>query len=126
MKFKSIFTNFIIIAITTSYLAACSLSPKVQTVQVGDYDLTKQELLTELKKLDTAEKQINNNRGVNGTNIAAALFWLPGLAVTMLDSYEASKLVHERRAHITNLYNQKLKEEKVTKVAAKSAKTNKG
>lgn len=126
MKTTNILVKMLIIALTTCYLTACSISPKVQAVQIGDESLTKQELVAELKKLERVEQEVNGNRGVTATNVAAGLFWLPGLAVTMLDSYEASKLVNERKSHLTNLYNQKLAKQKTNKLAAKKAKTKQG
>lgn len=88
-------------------LSACSTSPKTQVVQMGDNQLTQQQIVAELAKLDQAERDINNKKGLNGTNTAAFLFWWPGLAYTYYDAGEALKLVEQRRSHLTALYNQK-------------------
>lgn len=107
MKNRNIIVKILLTILTIIYLSACSISPKIQAVQIGDENLDKKELMAELRKLDQAEREINGNKGINGTNVAAALFWLPGLAFTMIDAHEATNLIHERRSHLTNLYNKK-------------------
>lgn len=94
-----------------SLLSGCATSPKVQVVQAGDNNLTKQELLAEISRLDCAEKEIDSKKGVTGTNVAAALFFWPGLVYTHLDASEATRLVDQRKNHLTNLYNQKVAQE---------------
>lgn len=93
-------------------LAGCSTSPKIQPVCIGDNQLTKEQLVAEIQKLDNSQQQVDKNKGVTGTNVAAALFWLPGLAYTYYDAGEANRLIEQRRAHLTSLYNQKLMQEK--------------
>jgi hypothetical protein len=83
-------------------------SPKVQVAQAGDNHLTKEQLLCEIDKLNDAERQVDSKRGVTGTNVAAALFFWPGLVYTHMDASEASRLIEQRRSHLTALYNQKL------------------
>lgn len=86
-------------------LGACSTSPKTQVVQIGDNQLTQQQIIAELGKLDQVERDINEKKGVNGTNVAAFLFWLPGLAYTYYDASEALKLVEQRRSYLNEIYN---------------------
>lgn len=88
-------------------LTACATSSKVQVVQKGDTLMTEAEILRELDRLDEAQKQIDNNKGVTGTNVAAFLFFMPGLAYTYYDASEATKLINQRKSHLTDIYNQK-------------------
>lgn len=37
-----------------------------------------------LVKLDKAQAEIDSKKGVTGTNVAAAIFWLPGLAYAIM------------------------------------------
>lgn len=88
-------------------LSACSTSEKVQARQIGDSSLTCEQILAENAKLDAAEANIDGKKGATGTNVAAALFWLPGLAYTYYDAGQAEELILERRAWLAELYDQK-------------------
>ncbi|MEK7990438.1 MAG: hypothetical protein VSS52_005480 [Thiotrichaceae bacterium] len=88
-------------------LGGCATSKKIQTVQAGDNKLSCNELTSELTRLDDAESDIDSKKGVTGTNVAAALFWLPGLAYTYYDAGQAEELINERRANLTKIYNDK-------------------
>lgn len=101
------FVNKILLSLMIACLAACSTSPKTQVVQMGDNELTREQLKAEMVKLDGAEKEINSKKGVNGTNVASVLFWWPGIAYTYYDASEALKLIEQRRSHLAALYNNK-------------------
>ncbi len=88
-------------------LGACATSEKVQPEQIGDARLSCDELLAETAKVDAAEGEIEGNKGVTGTNVAAALLWLPGLAYTYYDAGQAEQLVQQRRSRLAALYDEK-------------------
>lgn len=85
---------------------SCSTSPRTTVIQRGDMQLSQQQIIAELARLDETEKKINSNKGVTGTNVASFLFWRPGLAYTYYDASEALQLVEQRRTHLNQLYNQ--------------------
>ena len=85
----------------------CATSQKIQVVQPGDQNLSCTALMDEIRKLDQAKANIDSKKGVTGTNVAAALFWLPGLVYTYYDAGEASRLISDRRNALTSLYNGK-------------------
>ena len=93
------------------FVAGCATSPKVPVVQVGDNALSSQQLREEIARLDEADRNIDSKKGVTGTNVAAALFFWPGLIYTHMDASEATRLVEQRRNHLTNLYNKKIESE---------------
>ena len=108
--FQSSFSSVKMLAITSvmvGVLASCATSEKIAAVQIGDSQLSCNALKEESAKLDKAEQQINDKKGVTGTNVAAALFWLPGLIYTYYDASDATRLLNERRSHLNALYNQK-------------------
>lgn len=88
-------------------LTGCATSEKIQTVQPGDNNLSCSGLKDELGKLDKAQADIDSKKGVTGTNVASALFWLPGLAYTYYDAGEAQRLINERKSGLTKMYNDK-------------------
>lgn len=102
-------------------ISGCATSPKVNVVQAADHTLTKEQLLAEISKLDSANKEIDSKKGVTGTNVAAALLFWPGLVYTHMDASEATRLVDQRRNHLTNLYNQKVAQEASPKTQKRSS-----
>jgi len=104
MKNKYSVLSFIIMLMG---LSACSTSPKVSIVQAGDQRLSCNQLGQEFQRLDEAAESVRDKKGVTGTNVAAALFWVPGLAYTYYDAGQAEEAIQQRRAHITRLYNNK-------------------
>jgi hypothetical protein len=94
-------------SISIVMLAGCATSTKIQVVQPGDNKLSCSDLTVELAKLNTAQADIDSKKGATGTNVAAALFWLPGLAYTYYDAGEAQKLISERRSVLTGFSNNK-------------------
>ena len=51
----------------------------VQERQAGDKTLSCSEILDEVDDARRFENKARNAKGVTGTNVAAALFWWPGL-----------------------------------------------
>ena len=102
------FRTTIFIGVTASYfLFGCATSEKVQVVKPGDPNLSCTSVKDELAKLDKAQADIDGKKGMTGTNVAAALFFLPGLAYTYYDAGEAQRLISDRRNALTTIYNNK-------------------
>ena len=91
----------------SSLLVGCATSEKVQVVQPGDQNLSCNAIKEEFARLDKAQADIDSKKGVTGTNVAAALLWLPGLAYTYYDAGEATRLISDRRSALTAIYNSK-------------------
>lgn len=88
-------------------LSACATSEKIQAKQIGDTEMSCEQIRAENQRLDEAKLEIDSNRGATGTNVAAAIFWLPGLAYTYYDAGQADQLIMERKAWMAQLYNDK-------------------
>ncbi len=99
--------RFLFIVVTLALLGGCATSQKVQPLKANDYDLSCKELTEELAKLDDVQSRVDQNKGVNGTNVASAIFWIPGLAYTMNDASEATRLVNQRRDNLEHYYEMK-------------------
>ena len=89
------------------FTVGCATSQKVQVVQRGDNKMTCEELAGDLDRLDEASAAVQEKKGATGTNVAAALFWLPGLAYTYYDAGQAMEAINARRSHLTKLHNDK-------------------
>lgn len=85
----------------------CATSQKIQVEQIGDSNLSCDQLQQELKRLEQSQADIDSKKGLTGTNVAAALFWLPGLAYTYYDAGQATELIIARKSYISGLYNKK-------------------
>ena len=99
--------KFGVTSIAALLMLGCSTSQKVQVVQAGDQNLNCKELKAELVKLDQAQADIDSKKGLTGTNVASAVFWLPGLAYTFYDAGEANRLISDRRSTLTGHFNEK-------------------
>lgn len=106
MKFHLGLLNITAIIAAIS-LAGCATSEKIQVVQPGDSNLSCSEIKNEIAKLDKAQSDIDSKKGMTGTNVAAALFWLPGLAYTYYDAGEAQRLISDRKSALTTIFNNK-------------------
>ncbi len=97
--------TMLILPIITFITVGCATSNKVDIIQRGDNQLSCSQLDNEFKKLEKSQEQIKSKKGVTGTNVAAAILWLPGLAYTYYDAGEATRLIAERKAHLTKIHN---------------------
>jgi hypothetical protein len=121
---KHVSKALLLLVLITPLITGCATSKKLQPVQLGDNKLSKEQLMNEIHKLDLAQKEIDSKKGMTGTNVASALFWLPGLMYTYYDAGEATRLIAERRSHLTGLYNQKYANaEESTKILDKAARS---
>ncbi len=92
---------------TTLMLGGCATSQKIQVVQAGDQNLNCAQIKEKLAEVDAVEADNDENKGVTGTNVAAALFFWPALAYTYMDAKDAKELATQRKSHLTALYNEK-------------------
>ncbi len=97
--------TMLILPIVTLITVGCATSNKVDIIQRGDNKLSCAQLENEFQKLEKSKEEIESKKGVTGTNVAAAILWMPGLAYTYYDAGEATRLIAERKAHLTKIYN---------------------
>ena len=106
MSFTLKNTVLVIVAVS-GLLFGCATSQKIQVVQPGDQNLSCSTVKEELAKLDKAQADVDSKKGVTGTNVAAAILWIPGLAYTYYDAGEATRLISDRKSSLTTIYNNK-------------------
>jgi outer membrane murein-binding lipoprotein Lpp len=93
--------------VTGTFLTGCATSEKVQVTQMGDDSMSCGAMQAEMAKLDASKSNIDSKKGMTGTNVAAALFWLPGLMYTYYDAGQAEKLITDRKSALTEKFNNK-------------------
>ena len=97
---KKIFASFIILIL----LASCATPTVVNVVEPTDNSLSCSQIDTQIamavKYADDAKKEKNIG---TGTNVAALLFWLPGLYQTNVNVKEAVDAANRRAEHLSRL-----------------------
>ncbi len=88
------------------FIFACAKPYVVETRQYGDADKSCSQLDSEIYRTEQVIRDAKEERGMTGTNVAAVLFWLPGLAATYMNVNEAVEAGEER---LDVLYNLKAK-----------------
>ena len=88
-------------------IAGCATSSRVEVAQVGDNKLSCKELRDEFHRLDKTQKKVDSKKGATGTNVIAAIFWIPGLIYTYYDAEQATKAIKDRRSHLVRIYDKK-------------------
>lgn len=88
-------------------LAGCASPDVVDERQVTDQQLSCDELETEIEAAQRFEQAARDERGMTGTNAAAAVFFWPALLATYANTDEAIKAAEERQRHLMDIYDDK-------------------
>jgi hypothetical protein len=99
--------KFMCAASVAAVLSACATPEVVQVDQVGDSALTCEQLQAAIADANRFEQQARQERGVTGTNVAAAILFWPALAGTYVNTEEAIDAAQARRDRLTAIYRQK-------------------
>lgn len=94
-------------ACMAAIMAGCASPTVVQEHQVGDQDLSCDQLVLALQEARNFESQARGERGATGTNVAAALFFWPGLLATYANSGDAIEAAQERQRYLTTIHEGK-------------------
>ena len=85
------------------FLVACA-TPQVVTVRKsGDNDLTCERLRDEHDEAQDFEQKARKERGVTGTNVAAAILFWPALLGTYSNTEEAVNAAKDRQKNIEKI-----------------------
>ena len=96
----------IVIAVSI-LLSGCATPHVVKTTQMEDQNMTCNQLELEISEADRFRAEAQKEKGVTGTNVAAAILFWPGLIATHLNSNEAVAAADIRNRNLMNIYNQK-------------------
>ena len=94
-------------AFVTVILSGCATPEVVQVDQVGDAAMSCQQLQAAIDDANRFEQQAREERGVTGTNVAAAILFWPALAGTYVNTEEAIDAAKARRERLTAIYRDK-------------------
>ncbi|MGV8947995.1 MAG: hypothetical protein ACOH2E_01305 [Candidatus Paracaedibacter sp.] len=88
-------------------LSGCCCPDVVETKKLGDESMSCQQLLTEMKEIENARKELGSEKGVTGKNVAAAVFFWPALIATHSNVNDAVRALDQRKSHLMEVYNKK-------------------
>ncbi|MEO1040495.1 MAG: hypothetical protein AAFX09_13230 [Pseudomonadota bacterium] len=88
-------------------VSACATPEVVDVRQPGDRNLTCAQLEDQIDAASNFEEDARDERGVTGENIAAAVFFWPGLIATYANTEDAIDAAEDRRDHLMAIYEDK-------------------
>lgn len=88
-------------------LSACATPHVVQTVKVTDSQLTCNQIDLEMAEAERFREGADKEKGMTGTNVAAALFFWPAMIGTYSNANQAIAAADSRKSHLTLLHGQK-------------------
>lgn len=96
------------VILVCSAIAGCASPTVVQEKQVGDQDMTCDQLKVAMEEAQEFEKKARAERQATGTNVAAAIFFWPGLIATYSNTEDAINAAKERQNHLMKIYDAKI------------------
>ena len=93
--------------VATLGLGGCATPKVVESEQVGDSQLSCAQINAELREAARFEEAARKDRGVTGTNVAAAVFFWPALIGTYANTQEAIDAAKSRKEHLSQLHRDK-------------------
>jgi hypothetical protein len=90
-----------------SVLCSCATPEVVVVDQVGDESLDCQQLRAAIDDASRFEREARHDRGITGTNVAAAAFFWPALIGTYMNTEEAIEAAKSRQERLTKIYRDK-------------------
>ncbi len=89
-------------------VASCATPPVVEVDQVGDESMNCEQLAGRDRRREPhSSRRRCHDRGVTGTNVAAAVLFWPALVGTYMNTDEAIKAATERQERLKALYRDK-------------------
>jgi hypothetical protein len=88
-------------------LVGCASPEVVQERQARDETLKCPQLLAAVDEAKEFERKARGERKATGTNVAAAIFFWPGLIATYSNTEDAITAAKERQNHLMKLYLEK-------------------
>ena len=93
--------------VVSGFLSGCASPTVVESKQSNDREMSCAALKTAYTEARDFETKARKERGVTGTNVAAALLFLPGLLGTYVNTEEAINAAKERQMHLEKIAAEK-------------------
>jgi hypothetical protein len=90
------------------FLNACATPHVVSVIGPDDDQMTCSQLQSEIAIASNYKRDAKKEKSYGtSTNVAALLFWLPGMVATQMNSNDAIRAADERINHLTRLKSKK-------------------
>jgi len=99
-------TTLAVLAIAAT-LAGCATPHVVETTKLSDNQLNCSQIELGIREADRFKADAQKEKGMTGTNVAAALFFWPAMFGTYANSNEAIAAADTRKSNLANLFQQK-------------------
>ena len=99
--------KFAALAAAVALLSACATPEVVKSKQARDSDLSCTDLKTAYAEAQDFESKARKERGMTGTNVAAAVFFWPAMIGTYKNTEEAIDAAKERQKHLEKIADEK-------------------
>jgi len=88
-------------------LSACATNQKVAVNQLGDEQLSCEQIASQDRQLNDILQKAQNNKGVSTANVAAVILFWPAAVGNYMDADKAEELVTQRKTVLADLYAKK-------------------
>lgn len=89
------------------FLSGCATPHVVTEEKVSDSSLSCEQLMAEIEEAEEFEEKARDEKGVTGTNVAAAILFWPAIAGTYMNANEAIEAAQKRQEHLNDLHRSK-------------------
>ena len=90
--------------LTTIFVTSCATPKAIDVVQIGDNEMSCNELKLAYESASYHEDIAHQNKGVTDENILSGLFFFPAYFVTYGTSIHAEYNASQRKDHLLKLY----------------------
>ena len=113
--------KFLLTSLAAILISGCATPHVVDAVKASDSSLTCAQIEAEIRDADRFKADAQKEKGMTGTNVAAALFFWPAMIGTYSNANDAIAAADKRKEYLTGIHRQK-KCDEVS--AAKAAEEN--
>ena len=96
--------KLITLLLTTIFVTSCATPKAIDVVQIGDNEMSCNELKLAYESASYHEDIAHQNKGVTDENILSGLFFFPAYFVTYGTSIHAEYNASQRKDHLLKLY----------------------
>lgn len=93
--------------VSVIFFTGCATPHVVQSTKPGDSILTCSQLDSEFEDIERFKADAQKEKGATGTNVAAAIFFWPGMLATYSNANDAIAATDARRTHLSKIYEKK-------------------